>query len=127
MTYNKKHSPEEGNRAGVFWRAALGIVFLYLNFAANQLLGLAGIVITSGFFILAQYSPFVVRLIRKRREKRVAQAFEAAPEGDKPEAGFHKEPGTGSCDNHEAEPYIAQRTTSVVPIRLVSGAEQKGL
>jgi len=106
MNYNEIHTQDKG-RGGVFWRAALGIVFLYLNFAAYQLLGLAGIVITSGFFILAQYSPLVVRSIRRRREKPSAQPSEI-PTDDEPES-------------HTA------RTASVVPLRLVSQAEQKGL
>ena len=92
------------NLTGVFWRAALAIVYLYLNFAAYQLIGIEGVIITSGFFLVAQFAPLIVstfvRLRQSRLEKRPSIFAEAGSENRKP------------C---------------VIPLHSVSQAEQEGL
>jgi len=76
MKRDEIRNPEKGNINNVFWRAALGLVFLYLNFAAYQLIGLGGVIITSIFFLVAQFSPLVVRTFDKRWR---AQFFSRTP------------------------------------------------
>ena len=64
---------DNGNRFNVFLRAAVGIVFLYLNFAAYELIGIEGVVITSVFFLVAQFAPFFVRAFGRIRRARTKQ------------------------------------------------------
>jgi hypothetical protein len=66
-------NPKNGNRINVFWRAALSLAYLYLNFAAYQLIGIEGVAIMSGFFIVAQFSPLIVRTFGKHRKHRFVQ------------------------------------------------------
>ncbi|MCP4286762.1 MAG: hypothetical protein GY792_20350 [Gammaproteobacteria bacterium] len=63
---DKNWNLEKGSINSIFWRAALGLVFLYLNFAAYQLIGFGGVITTSIFFLVAQFSPLVVRTFDKR-------------------------------------------------------------
>ena len=64
---------DNGNRFNVFLRAAVGIVFLYLNIAAYQLIGIEGVVITSVFFLVAQFAPFFVRAYGRSRRDQTEQ------------------------------------------------------
>lgn len=93
-----------GNLSNVFWRTALGILFLYLNLAAYQLLGIEGVAVTSGFFLIAQFAPFFMRIFEKHRNFQLPQTPEIFSE---------------QC--------AAKQSAKVIPFRLVSQAEQKGL
>ncbi|HXK56262.1 MAG TPA: hypothetical protein PLZ16_06415 [Gammaproteobacteria bacterium] len=104
MKRDKGWNTDNGNRLNVFWRAALGIVYLYLNFAAYRLIGIEGVAITSGFFLLAQFSPFIVRTFTRRANERTK----------KTPAIF-------------TEKKVEKTDASIVPIRLASQTEQKGL
>jgi len=103
MKRNKAWNPDNGNRLNIFWRAALSMVYLYLNFAAYQLIGIEGVAITSGFFLIAQFSPFIVRAFSRRANKQAAQT-----------PIISTEPGVEKTD------------AGVIPFRLVSETEQKG-
>ena len=66
----RKHvvgKPISGGIGNIFWRTLLGILFLYLNFAAYQLLGIEAVAVTSGFLLLAQFAPFFLHIFDRRR------------------------------------------------------------
>ena len=56
-----------GNLGNVFRRTALGMLFLYFVFASYYLLGIEAVVVTSFFFLLAQFSPFFLRMYDKHK------------------------------------------------------------
>ncbi|MCB1871586.1 MAG: hypothetical protein H6964_01050 [Chromatiaceae bacterium] len=102
MKYPQNGSLDKANLGNVFWRTALGIIFLYLNFAAYQLLGIEGVAVTSGFFLIAQFAPFFLRMFGKRSNLKIAQAAEFITKQD------DEKPGA-----------------KIIPMRLVSRAEQE--
>ena len=104
MKRDEAWNTDKGNRFNIFWRAALGMVYLYLNFAAYQLIGIKGVAIISGFFLIAQFSPFIVRAFNKQSNKQIEQA-----------PLIFVEPG------------VEQANGSVTPLRLASETEQKSM
>ncbi|MCP5409403.1 MAG: hypothetical protein H6963_08935 [Chromatiaceae bacterium] len=104
MTRDEAWKTANGNRFNIFWRAALGMAYLYLNFAAYQLIGIEGVAITSGFFLIAQFSPFIVRTFNRRATKQIEQT-----------PVIFTEPGEEQADE------------SVTPFRLASETEQKSM
>ena len=66
MKQERRLYPVNGKGMNAFWRAALGVTYLYLNFVTYRLMGIEGVAITSGFFLIAQFSPLIVRLFGKR-------------------------------------------------------------
>jgi hypothetical protein len=103
MKRNQAWKPDNGNRLNIFWRAALGMAYLYLNFAAYQLIGIEGVVITSGFFLLAQFSPFIVRTFSRHANNQATESSITFTE-----QGVEKKSDAG-----------------IKPFRLVSETEQK--
>ena len=93
---------DNGNRFNVFLRAAVGIVFLYLNFAAYELIGIEGVVITSVFFLVAQFAPFFVRAYGRSRKDQTEQLPKIL-----------------------VEPEVQHNSDATDRIRLVSQVEQK--
>jgi len=105
MKRNVIWNQDNGNRINIFWRAALGMAYLYLNFAAYQLVGIEGVAITSGFFLIAQFSPFIMRAFSRRRNNQVAI---------KPVI----------CTGLNVE---KKSNSSIIPFRLASQTEKNGL
>ncbi|MCP5409863.1 MAG: hypothetical protein H6963_11255 [Chromatiaceae bacterium] len=79
-----------GNLGNVFRRTALGMLFLYFVFASYYLLGIEAVVVTSFFFLLAQFSPFFLRMYDKHKgllkAKRTKHSIEPNPERSESEA-----------------------------------------
>ena len=93
---------DNGNRFNVFLRAAVGIVFLYLNIAAYKLIGIEGVVVISVFFLVAQFAPFFVRAYGRSRKDQTEQLPKIL-----------------------IEPEVEDKSDATDRIRLVSQVEQK--
>ena len=102
MTSEQNRNLKNTNLGNVFWRTLLGMLFLYLNFAAYQLLGIEGVAVTSVFFLVAQFAPFILRIFAKRDSFKFSQGPEVF-----------------------TEPGGEKQSAKVIPIRLITQAEHK--
>lgn len=104
MKHNEIRNQVNGNRFNVFLRAAFGIAYLYFNFAAYQLIGIGGVVITSVFFLVAQFAPLIMRTFWRQRKAQLESPSEIF-----------------------VEPGVENQTVRADRIRLVSEVDQKRL
>jgi len=72
MRYPRIPNATDTGAGNILLRTLLGLLFLYLNFATYQLLGIGGVILTSAFFLVAQFSPFFLHFLTRSNQAEVS-------------------------------------------------------
>ena len=72
MRYPRIPNATDTGAGNILLRSLLGLLFLYLNFATYQLLGIGGVILTSAFFLVVQFSPLFLHFLTRRKQAKVS-------------------------------------------------------